>query len=260
MAEESKFSRILIVKDTLLTLLRFSRLLFKPDDISPIFRGGAFMKAKAFKLSLARIHADPAAAELIRTRYFGPEHDLDALGKLPPGTLGREFADFMARFQLSAAIFPKVLTDGSDDDINYLRLRGRQSHDIHHLVLGIPPSKFGEMMISAFYIAQNQLPLSQLLIGIGLLTSLLKYPERVDDFYSCVARGFTMGKRCKPSVFGIRYEELWEKPLADVRAMMGAEPPEADPAFDMRSLLDVGHEGEPAPFVPLPPAALPAAA
>lgn len=232
--------RLKFAKDVALMLARFSKLIFNPQDISPIFKGGAFRDARAFKIALAELHADPDTHRLITARYLAKApYDFEALGRLPEGTLGREYVDFMGQYCLSRDVFPKAIEDGAwDDDINYMRLRARQTHDLHHLVLGIPPTAPGEMMISAFYVAQAKIPLSTLLIAFGFLRTLFKNPDRIDDLIIAISEGWRLGKRTK-MVFGVVYEDYFEKPIAEVRELLGVSLPAQDPHFPMDALRDI---------------------
>jgi ubiquinone biosynthesis protein Coq4 len=213
--------------DMVLLLLRFSRLIINPKDISPIFKARTFRNHMSNQLALASLRANPAAAALIETRYLNPTPiDPESLLSYPPGTLGHEFGAYMTRHQLDVVFYPP-LEDKEDDDISYVRMRARQTHDIHHLVLGFPPEGAGEMAISGFYLAQNRIPLSSLLIGIGFLYTTLREPERLGDLMECVIQGWSMGKQAE-CFLGVKWEEHWETPLSELRAMLRV-PPAPDP-------------------------------
>lgn len=206
--------------DIVRLLLRFSRLIIKPQDISPIFKGGTFRNHISFQVALESLYRDPATAELIRTRYLAPAPlDLDTLLKLPENSLGHSFARHMRDNQLEVVFYPP-LEDSQDDDIAYLRKRARQTHDIHHVVLGFPATDTGEMAISAFYLSQNNIPLSALLIGFGFLYAILREPRRIEELMNAIMLGWTTGKRC-PVFLGLKWEEYLEWPLEAVRQELG---------------------------------------
>jgi len=212
--------------DTTRMLLRFSKLILNPNDISPIFKGGAFLKHKSFQIALQTFYADPATAELLQTRYLSEQpYDLDALRRLPAGTLGHEYAGHMITNQLKVVFYPP-LEDCEDDEIAYLRKRARQTHDIHHVVLGYPAIDVGEMAISAFYLAQHNIPLSALLIGFGFLYTILREPQRIDELMRALELGWHAGKRAD-KLLGVRWEEYWETPLSDVRQQLHIPEPAA---------------------------------
>jgi ubiquinone biosynthesis protein COQ4 len=205
--------------DIVLLLLRFSRLIVKPKDISPIFKARTFRNHRSNQLALASLRATPSAAALMTERYLNPRPvDLDALLAYPPGTLAHEFGIYMTRHKLDVVFYPP-LEDKDDDDISYVRKRARQTHDIHHLLLGFPPEGAGEMAISGFYLAQNRIPLSSLLIGIGFLYTTLREPERLGDLMECVIQGWNLGKQAE-CFLGVKWEEYWDMPLDELRALM----------------------------------------
>jgi ubiquinone biosynthesis protein Coq4 len=207
--------------DIALMLLRMSKLIINPKDVSPIFKGRTFRNHKSFQLALASLHADPDCHALIEARYLNPAPlDLDALARLPEGTLGQVFAAHMRHYKLDVVFYPP-LEDQEDDEISYVRKRARETHDIHHVVLGFPATEPGEMMISAFYLAQNRIPLSALLLGFGFLYTILREPERIDELVECLMTGWKMGKTATRKVLGVKWEDYWETPIDEVRRMIG---------------------------------------
>lgn len=202
--------------DIILLLLRFSKLIVNPNDISPIFKGRTFREHKSMVQALESLRSKPEVAELINSRYLSPApYNLDEFLKLPEESLGHQFASHMINNKLDVVFYPP-LEDKQDDDISYLRQRARQTHDIHHVVLGFPAIDSGEMAISAFYLAQNKIPLSALLIGFGFLRAVLKEPHRIDELMNSIIRGWTIGKQAK-DLLGIKWEELWDSPIDEVR-------------------------------------------
>ena len=121
----------------------------------------------------------------------------------------------MKKNNLEVVFYPKM-DSNIPDDINYLRMRARQTHDIHHVILDFPATDVGEMAISAFYLAQNKIPLSGLLIGCGFITAVLKYPERIEELVEHVIKGLFSGKNHN-YFLGIKWEEFFDKDIDEVR-------------------------------------------
>ena len=216
----------LMAKDIALMLGRFSKLIVNPNDISPIFKGQSFLNHKSFKISLESFRADPTTAELLHTRYLAPEaYNLDALLTLPPDTLGHAFASHMKHYALEQVFYPP-LEATENDEIAYWRKRARQTHDIHHVVLGFPAIDAGEMAISAFYLAQHNVPLSALLLGFGFLYTILREPERIDELMRAIQRGWSAGQQAD-KLMGVKWEELWDVPLDEVRRSLRVPSPAA---------------------------------
>lgn len=213
--------RLEMGKDIFLLMVGMVKLVLNPSDISPIFKGRTFREHRSFQLALQSLKADPETAELIRTRYLAPApYDLDVLMQLPEGTLGRVYAEHMRRNKLDVVFYPP-LEDKQDDDISYMRKRARQTHDIHHVLLDFPAIDVGEMMISAFYLAQNRIPLSALLLGTGFFRVTFKEPDRMDEFVEAIIKGWTTGKQMPRKVLGVKWENYFDRPLHEVRAEMG---------------------------------------
>lgn len=225
----------LITFDTLLMLLRFSKLILNKDDISPIFKGGRFTQHKSFQVSLQSFRDDPQTALLLKERYLSEKpYDLEALSKLPEHTLGYQFAKHMQEYQLEIVFYPP-LEDTADDDIAYLRKRARQTHDIHHVVLGFPAIDSGEMAISAFYLSQHNVPLSALLIGFGFLYTILREPQRIEELMSAIQLGWNIGKQTA-KLMGVRWEDYWEVPMNEVRENLNIPIPVGTFPFERVSL------------------------
>ena len=130
----------------------------------------------------------------------------------------------MQAYSLDIVFYPP-LESTENDEIAYLRKRARQTHDIHHVVLGFPAIDSGEMAISAFYLAQHNVPLSALLIGFGFLYAILQEPERIEELMNAIQLGWQIGKKTR-KLLGVRWEDYWETPLDEVRQMLGVPIPQ----------------------------------
>jgi ubiquinone biosynthesis protein Coq4 len=198
------------------------KIVVNPNDISPIFKGGFFRNHKSFKVALKSLRSKPDVKELIEQRYLSEKpFDLNELLKLPENSLGKVFAEHMINNKLDIIFYPP-LEDKQDDDITYMRKRARQTHDIHHVVLGFPAVDTGEIAISAFYLSQNYIPLSGLLIGVGFFVAILKYPERIEELMFAIITGWTMGKKSK-DLFSIKWEDYFSTPIEEVRKMLNID-------------------------------------
>lgn len=158
----------------------------------------------------------PELDRLIAERYDPPLPDLQALLRLPEGSLGRVYAENLTRNGFAVEFYPK--TEVTDDG-SYLMLRLRRTHDVWHAVTGFGTDPAGELGLQAFMLAQLRSPLSVLLLGGGLLRTLSS-PEEHRRVMAEVRRGYRMGKEARP-LLTQRWEERWERPLADWRAELG---------------------------------------
>jgi ubiquinone biosynthesis protein COQ4 len=237
------FSKIAYYFDTVRFLLGMGKIFFNPKDISPIFKVRSFRNHKSLKIALESLHSVKEIHELIEGRYLATEpYNLEELSNYPEGTLGQVYAEHMKKYELQVVFYP-AMDSKVDDDINYMRMRARQTHDIHHVVLGFPAKDFGEMCISAFYLAQNKIPLSGFLLGVGFFITMLKQPHRIDELINCIIKGWLAGKKAK-YFLGIKWEEYFKTPINEVRKMVGVDvkdeydPTQADEAKNLLTIIE----------------------
>ncbi|MFN8673880.1 MAG: Coq4 family protein [Candidatus Sericytochromatia bacterium] len=237
--KKSLFKKLKMVLDMLYFMYGMIRLIFKPNDISPIFVNGSIIREhKAYQQSLAAFLENKDVKKLVDERYRSPKaHDLIELAKLPEGTLGKTFSEHMTKNKLEVVFYPPM-DDKVDDEVTYLINRARETHDIHHVVLSLPAVDIGEMAISGFYLAQNKVPLSAFLIGIGFLYTILREPTRIEELVNSVIFGWNTGKNAK-CVFAVKWEELWEKPLSEIRKELNI--PDISPEDFFRSVGSKKH-------------------
>jgi ubiquinone biosynthesis protein Coq4 len=161
--------------DLLKTLRGVVTLSLDPSraDATPDIEDG-MLNQPATALAIAYVQGFPGVQALIQDRYLAPPPDLTTLAQLPPGTLGRCFAEYIQATGFDPNYYrPLPITD----DTNYVVTRLRQTHDLWHLVTGLGSDVKGELGLQAFCLAQTHLPLPVLLIAGGLLRTLLLTPD-----------------------------------------------------------------------------------
>lgn len=209
-------NKLQLFRDMLMFPYVIIRLFLNPTNIEPIFKLGTLRDHKSFSLAKDKIMADPEMAAMVKEQFLMKEKiDVDALSKLPAGTLGNEFARFITERNLKVDFY-KEYNDSMNDDFAYARKRCPQTHDIWHVVIGVDAEPLGEMKICAFYVAQIRSPFNALYVGIGLFVALFKKPEMLEQFFEAVTEGWLLGKKAKP-LFAQKWEHLWEKNLAELR-------------------------------------------
>lgn len=162
---------------------------------------------------VAELRADPVFGPVLLARPRLGKVDLAALGRLPAGTLGRAYADFMNDRGLAHEDLE--LIEG-ESDWAFVRNHMRETHDLWHVVTGFDTDVAGEIGVQAFYLAQFEAPLAALLIAIGMLNTLLKGMNDRDARMRALARGWILGRRARP-MFGVRWADHWESPLTEIR-------------------------------------------
>lgn len=215
-----KFLKFKNIKMSLRLIVSVLKLIKNPYDVSPIFKVSEFRNHQSFQLALAKAKADPELSALFKEKYRSPKpHDISELKNYPEGSLGNLFAKHMNHFDMDVVFYPEM-DDYRKDDLTYLRYRARETHDIHHVVLGMNPDLLGEMSISAYYLSQLNTPLSSALLGIGFLVATIKKPFMLEHLVSSIITGWTMGKKSK-NIMSVKWEEMWDRPISEIRSELG---------------------------------------
>ncbi|MCA9611009.1 MAG: hypothetical protein KC619_35690 [Myxococcales bacterium] len=207
--------------------------MMSPFDILKAARAVARIVADPTRLEEVFVLADlseksPQLHEMIATLRQDPEVDAifdakprlgaldqDALGKLPEGTLGRAYADFMRARGLRHEDLELVKSDASD--VDWVRNHLRETHDLWHVLTGFDTDVAGELGLQAFYLAQLEGPLPVLLLTVGMINTLVRDLGDARHRVHAIARGWVLAQRAR-SLFGLPFAERWEQPLAELRA------------------------------------------
>lgn len=166
---------------------------------------------------------DPRVAALCRDRYQGEVYKPEELVKYPPGSLGHEFGAAMLAGNFDPEFYRDYYGQGPyqfETDEQYLRFRIRQLHDLVHVLTGFDANEIpGELGMQAFNAAQTLRPFSIALVGFGLLR-IVYNPRDLQLTLHQIAKGFALGYAADQLV-AHRYEEAWDKPLAQWRRELG---------------------------------------
>lgn len=215
-----------------LMLKAFINVVRDIERTDEVFKISERIPDSALETDMRRIAHHPRAGKAFKEQPI-LELDIPALGKLPEGTLGREYSEFMTRRGLSPDFYPPIAIVSP---AKYYRFHLYQTHDLWHIVTGFPANPAGELGLQAFYYAQNELPLPPLLLAAGILNGALRDPSDVPNRIAEIARGWRMGRQ-SDSVFGYDWAGNWETPLAEVRRELGIETATSalpSPAFSPR--------------------------
>jgi ubiquinone biosynthesis protein Coq4 len=168
----------------------------------------------------AALRAEPAIRPLLEERYWGDWPNTAELQAMPEGSLGQAYVSWFAAAGGQPLPDP-VLQSGSSGDDTWLHLRVRHTHDLWHVVSGCPPSQAGEAALSAINVMQLRWPGSAMLLGADLLHRCLEGPSFVGpDLGEAVAYGLELGRISAP-LLAQRWEEGWQRPLAQWRQQLG---------------------------------------
>ncbi|MDB4929642.1 MAG: hypothetical protein JWM10_2126 [Myxococcaceae bacterium] len=209
-----------LVLARLRALRGFAMLVRDPREIDGVFTiADALRTPAAMQPMVDHFARDPGGRRALAER---PRLalDLDALGRLPDGTLGRVFVEHLRANGLDPRDLP-TLPGATPHD--YVSAHLTDTHDVWHVVTGFDTDVAGELGLQAFYVAQSPSKLAVTLLAAGLLNTLAPqnfddHPRRLEE----IARGWLLGRSCAP-LFGVRWDELWAVPMAEVRARLGID-------------------------------------
>jgi ubiquinone biosynthesis protein COQ4 len=163
--------------------------------------------------------SSPEAQKAFADKPRVGKFDLDELSKLPKGTLGEVFAAHMRKNNLDPSALPLI---PSTTDIDFFRAHLYETHDIWHAVTGFHTDVAAELGLQAFYIAQLPGGLPAAILGGSFFNTLIYKMDERDARMRAIVRGWLLGKRAKP-FFGVRWADLWDVPMVEVRRRLGVE-------------------------------------
>lgn len=153
-----------------------------------------------------------------RSTLQGKELDLDALASLPEGTLGRAFVQYFR----DNGIAPFETTFPIHTDVDYLSKRYRETHDILHIITGYGTDELSEMELQAFVRGNLQLKQAVMINTFGGLRILFQEgPAALWRYVQKLKAAKARGRRSR-ELLSVPYETLWERPVAELRAMLTA--------------------------------------
>jgi ubiquinone biosynthesis protein COQ4 len=131
------------------------------------------------------------AAAALETRPRLSASDLQQLGQLPAGTLGRAFADHVLGEGLDVDVFPTMPSDTPDE---LLLAHLYEVHDIWRVITGFETDEAGALGLQAS--GAWQLPSK---VGVrggspGLLNTMLRHWGERDRIRTAIARGWPLGQ------------------------------------------------------------------
>ena len=191
-------------------------LLRDPSRLDMVFEIDRAVPPEEREALVARVRKEEVGRSAIADRARLTV-DVAELAALPEGTFGRAVADFLRQNELDPRAIPTL---ESPDDGAYVDAHLYETHDVWHVATGFEADIAGELGLQAFYLAQLGGKLPPILLGGGLLHGAMRDPGDLERRMESVTRGWNLGRRAH-ALFGVRWDRLWTKPLAEVRAELG---------------------------------------
>ncbi|MDC0674435.1 Coq4 family protein [Nannocystis radixulma] len=153
-----------------------------------------------------------------RPTLQGCDLDLDALARLPEGTLGHEFMRYFRDNGIApfATAFPVVT------DVDYLSKRYRETHDLFHVLTGYGTDEAGEMELQAFVLGNLGVRQAALILAFSLPRRLQqKGFKGLRAYLGRLRSAYRRGRRSR-ELLSVSYEKLWEQPVSEISALLCA--------------------------------------
>ncbi len=134
-----------------------------PEDTQQVFILTEALRGRSGMRLVQRFEEHPTGRKILKQRrsLLSILQNRTALERLPEGTLGRAYADFMRTEQLSAQALVDsaknsgLYKPGNTSDRAFLGGRLRDMHDLFHVLTGYGRDELGEMCVLAFCYPQQ---------------------------------------------------------------------------------------------------------
>lgn len=203
-----------------------------PQDTRQVFMLTEALRGRSGLRLVQRFEAHPTGRQILKQRrsLLSILQNREALERLPEGSLGRAYADFMHSEQLS----PQALVDAARDSglyapdntsaRAYLGSRLRDMHDLFHVLTGYGRDELGEMCVLAFCYPQQGTRSFAMLSFLGALK--LRRQLGVPEVSGAVLQAYRHGKYAF-WIPGEPIEDLLTENLEGLRARWRILPPTA---------------------------------
>ena len=204
-----------------------SELFKNPDDTAQVFRIIRALSGNSLERGFQRFAASETGAKILAEERSLVDRlsDREYLLSLPEGSLGRVYADFTERENISPDGHVDASNDAPENDTaDYprrvlFRERLRDMHDLWHVVTGYGRDLIGEAALLSFTYRQTRNRGIGFIVAVAYLRSGREFPqERV-----LIRDGFRRSGKAE-WLPGADWEALLERPLDEVRRTLGVEP------------------------------------
>lgn len=204
-------------------------LIADKEDTGQVFKVIDALSGGADDRMYKRFMADPLGQKIAaeKRNLIDLLNDRERLKALPVGTLGRTYFEFMEEENLTA----DGLVAASEEAPHLYEREGseklfgnrmRDSHDLWHVTTGYGRDGLGELSQLALYYAQTKNRGIGLIVLMGAYTSAKEAPKV--GIWKAVREGYRLGKTAKWLPLA-DWENLLDKPLEEVRAILGMKTP-----------------------------------
>jgi ubiquinone biosynthesis protein COQ4 len=208
--------------------LRAARILAAdPDDLPQVFTIIESLSGDTLGRVARRLSRSETGRALLSKRPDVVDllADRAALARLPEGSLGRAYLDFVTRENISADGIRAAGDKGMTHDValpaplDFVHARMRDTHDLWHAAVGYHGDVLGETALLAFTFAQTWNPAIALILAIGLSKT-----RGAPEARAVILDGFRRGLRA--AWFPAQpWESMLSMPVDEVRRRLNLDAP-----------------------------------
>ncbi len=203
----------------------WKRLWADPDNTAAVFEIFDALRGRSEERVFRRFSRTAMGQRILREErdLLATLGDRAALTTLPEGSLGRLYAAFMEKEQISAAGLVEASETqdepNADPDFQRFVCRWRDMHDLHHVVTGYGRDLHGEAALLAFTLAQTHT------LSLGFIVGMAYLNGDAED-RRLIREGYRRGRAAIWFV-DADWEHLLHEPIGDVRRVLGCGEPTA---------------------------------
>lgn len=170
------------------------------------------------QLAVNELKKIPEVNVLFKERWLPSAFHLDELSQFPEGTLGHVYAAQIKSRNFNPYFYTTIPVV---DDISYLKMLWRTTHDIYHVMTGFDTHAVGEIALQAFFIGQTPIPISAMIVSFGIVMISLYQPHSCKYLMSEISRGYNLGCQTPGMLIAQKWDQYWDVQLSDIRAHLG---------------------------------------
>ncbi|MBE9051527.1 hypothetical protein IQ243_14065 [Nostocales cyanobacterium LEGE 11386] len=203
----------------IIQFLASSTLKSEDGSTDPVFDfEDALDQTEMAQLAVDELKKIPEVNILFKERWLPAPFNLDELSQLPEGTLGHVYAHKIQSRGYNPYFYKKVPVV---DDISYLKMLWRSTHDIYHVVAGFDTDEIGEIGLQAFVIGQTPIPISVMIVSFGMVMISLYQPTNFKYLMSEISRGYRLGSQTSGKFIAQKWDQYWDVQISEIRASLG---------------------------------------
>lgn len=177
--------------------------------------------APALRRMRDRMRAHPVGREILveRPRIRAESLSVHTLAAQPNGSFGRAYHAFLEAHGFD----PNDRSDVrfvDDDELAYVMTRYRETHDLWHVLFGLPPTVLGEVALKCIEAAQTGLPMCTASAVFGGVRVRFGQAAQLARIMPWAARAGLASS----DLMCVRYEQHLDEPIEELRGRLRIEP------------------------------------